>query len=86
INIQESGHEGWQCNYCQVENIHASEINMNTHLILICTSIPLNIKQDVLPIPNKKKQTEHDIASGLQSQINSKFQHVNKIDPDQEQL
>ncbi|CAG8465990.1 7040_t:CDS:2 [Racocetra persica] len=89
INTQESGHKGWRCNYCKEENVRATEINMNTHLALICKTVPLNIKQDCLrnfPTPNKKRQIEHDIASGLQPRIDSKFQNISKMDSGQEQL
>ncbi|CAG8595415.1 8236_t:CDS:2, partial [Racocetra fulgida] len=88
INHQESGHKGWKCNYCHEENLRASDINMHAHLGLICQSAPLNIKQDCLrnfPAP-KKKKIIHEIASGVQPRIDSKFQNISIMDPGQEQL
>ncbi|CAG8477409.1 14117_t:CDS:2 [Dentiscutata erythropus] len=89
IYYQQSGHRGWKCNYCNDGNLHASDLNMNTHIALICQSVPLDIKQDCLrnfPAPNKRKNIVHDIASGSQPQINSKFQSVNTMNTSQEQL
>ncbi|CAG8841840.1 7645_t:CDS:2, partial [Racocetra persica] len=83
-----SGHKGWKCNYCHEENLRASDINMHAHLGLICQSAPLNIKQDCLrnfPAP-KKKKIIHEIASGVQPRIDSKFQNISIMDPGQEQL
>ncbi|CAG8794498.1 17448_t:CDS:2, partial [Cetraspora pellucida] len=89
IHHHESGHRGWKCNYCNDENLRATDLNMNTHLALICQNVPLDIRQDCLrnfPVPNKRRTIVHDIASSSQPRIDSKFQSISKMDPGQEQL
>ncbi|CAG8821669.1 19911_t:CDS:1, partial [Racocetra fulgida] len=89
INNQGGGHRGWKCNYCNEENLRASDLNMNTHLSLICQSVLLEIKQDCLrnfPAPTKRKKTVHEIVSDSQPRIDSKFQSISVMDPGQEQL
>ncbi|CAG8753878.1 28578_t:CDS:1, partial [Racocetra persica] len=34
INPHSDGHKGWECLYCKEQNLRASDINMNTHLVI----------------------------------------------------
>ncbi|CAG8763567.1 25061_t:CDS:2, partial [Dentiscutata erythropus] len=91
INLHNDGHKGWECLYCKEQNLRASDINMNTHLVLNCKKVPPNIRQELLqkfPLPSQTKKTKAalDIITGVQPQINNKFQIINTMDPGQEEL